>query len=161
MIKIIDNFFSEDIRNKLLIYCANASYKFNAVDRLGDLPTGSEFIINKKNPLYIFLDKNLKNKFKKLKNLSCYKAQINCFIPRERPSFHVDNKEGEGGFTCLYYPNDFWNKDEGGETQFLINGEIRGILPIPNRMIIFDSTLDHAATSYKTYHRFTIALKYI
>ncbi len=49
----------------------------------------------------------------------------------------------------------------GGETQFLIDDEIRGILPFPNRLVYFDANILHKATSYRTGHRFTLALKYI
>jgi Rps23 Pro-64 3,4-dihydroxylase Tpa1-like proline 4-hydroxylase len=60
----------------------------------------------------------------------------------------------------LYYVNEHWDLDEGGETQFYVDNLIYGIPPIPNRMIIFDGSLMHRATSFKNYHRFSIALKY-
>ena len=47
-----------------------------------------------------------------------------------------------------------------GETQFLIDKEIRGILPYPNRMIQFDASIQHRATSFTNTHRFTLAVKY-
>ena len=47
-----------------------------------------------------------------------------------------------------------------GETQFLIDGEIKGILPKPNRMLGFDADLLHRATTFRDKHRFTIAIKY-
>ena len=83
---------------------------------------------------------------------------VNCFAPSENPHFHVD---GIHGITILYYVNDEWEIEMGGETQFLIDDEIRGILPFPNRLVYFDANILHKATSYRTGHRFTLALKYI
>ena len=50
--------------------------------------------------------------------------------------------------------------NEGGETQFLISNEIKGILPIPNRMVIFNGLIYHKATSFRNQHRYTIAIKF-
>jgi len=97
---------------------------------------------------------------KKIDSLSEYKPYrmyINCFAPNENPFFH---KDGDSGFTVLYYPNLDWDINEQGETQFLINEEIRGILPIPNRLVKFDATILHRATCFRTKHRFTVAIKY-
>ena len=82
------------------------------------------------------------------------------FRPNEASHFHTDCKL-ENTYTGLYYANtEEWNYDEGGETQFLIDDEIYGILPKPNRMILFDSRLLHKATPFRDRHRWTIALKY-
>ena len=49
---------------------------------------------------------------------------------------------------------------DGGETQFLIDDEIKGVLPLPNRIIGFDANLLHRATSFRDNHRFTLAAKF-
>ena len=54
-----------------------------------------------------------------------------------------------------------WDKDDGGETQFLMNDELYGILPIPNRMVVFSANLLHRATTFRNDHRFTVAIKYM
>ena len=82
---------------------------------------------------------------------------INCFAPSERPYFHTD---GSDGITMLYYPQEKWEPDDGGETQFYVDGEIRGIVPQPNRLVYFDASILHRATSFRSVHRFTIAIKY-
>jgi len=83
---------------------------------------------------------------------------VNCFVPCERPYFHTD---GDEGVTFLYYPNMKWDKDDGGETQFLMNDDLYGVLPIPNRMVVFSANLLHRATTFRNDHRFTVAIKYI
>ena len=83
---------------------------------------------------------------------------INCFAPSENPYFHIDN---DNGLTFLYYvTNHDWGENDGGETQFLINDEIRGVLPLSNRLVGFDATLLHRATSFRDRHRFTLAAKF-
>ena len=82
---------------------------------------------------------------------------VNCFAPTETPYFHTDGV----GYTFLYYPDPAIHElDEGGETQFVVDGNIMGIMPISNRMSIFDGTIKHRATSFRTKHRFTVAIKY-
>ena len=49
--------------------------------------------------------------------------------------------------------------DDGGETQFLIDDEIKGVLPLPNRIVGFDSNLLHNL-SFRDNHRFTLAAKF-
>ena len=44
--------------------------------------------------------------------------------------------------------------------QFLIDDEIRGIPPFPNRLVCFDSNILHRATTFRDKFRFTLALKY-
>ena len=66
----------------------------------------------------------------------------------------------EEGITFLYYPNWEWELQEGGETQFYIDGNILGVPPVPNRLVVFDGMIQHRATSFRNKHRFTIAIKY-
>jgi hypothetical protein len=81
---------------------------------------------------------------------------VNRFQTGEQPRFHVDGDV----LTCLLYADpEEWNIDEFGETQILANGEIRGVLPRPNRMLVFDGRLPHRATSFLSRQRHTIATK--
>jgi Rps23 Pro-64 3,4-dihydroxylase Tpa1-like proline 4-hydroxylase len=87
---------------------------------------------------------------------------INCFAPSENPYFHIDccDEKDDNEVTFLYYPNETWDLDDGGETQFFINERIYGVAPIPNRLIYFNANILHRATSFRDRHRFSIALKY-
>jgi hypothetical protein len=155
----IDDFFKKETHLDLNKFCFNASYNFNEFDRSGVPPIGGSYVINSQDKIFNFLSDNIKNNVEILKNTSCYRQTINIFLPNENPYFHTDS---EGlSYTCLYYPNLNYDLDEGGETQFIINGEIKGILPKPNRLVIFDGRIQHRATSFRTQHRFTYAIKYI
>ena len=47
-----------------------------------------------------------------------------------------------------------------GETFFIIDDEIYGVLPVPGRIIIFDSEVWHKATPLRDDDRYTVALKW-
>ena len=68
--------------------------------------------------------------------------------------------DGSHGVTFLFYANEEWSIEMHGETQFLIDDQITGILPYPNRMVKFDADILHRATSFRDGHRFTLAVKY-
>ena len=156
MIKVIDNFFVLEEHQNLNRYCEESLYNVGEADKEGVPRSGIVHEITKDNPLFNWLVNKIYLKEPSTKKYNCYRAYINCFIPNEKTFYHTDWPHG---VTCLYYTNLNFNKEEGGETQFLINNEIKGILPIPNRMVIFDATLEHKATSFNSDRRFTIALK--
>ena len=53
-----------------------------------------------------------------------------------------------------------WGVNDGGETQFLIDDLIQGVLPISNRLVGFDANILHRATPFRDKHRFTLAVKF-
>ncbi len=91
-----------------------------------------------------------------LKKLKLYRQYVNLFLPNERPYFHEDGR----GTTCLFYFNQNYSLDEGGETQFYLNDTITGVLPKPGRLVIFDGEILHRATSFRSNPRITVALKF-
>jgi hypothetical protein len=97
-------------------------------------------------------------KNKSLKNMNLFRIYLNLFVPNENPSFHTD---GDNTITCLYYLNPLYDPNEGGETQFLIDEEIKGVISKPGRLAIFDGGMKHRATSFKTKPRLTMAFKFI
>ena len=93
------------------------------------------------------------------------RAYINMGIHSETPRTHVDSGS-KGDKTLLYYINEEWHNDWGGETIFLCSKckNIEYITPfVPGRIIVFDSTIPHAARQQSfagpTY-RFTLAIKF-
>ena len=157
MIELIENYLPQDSHNEIWNYCLNASYKVGERDYSNTLPTGIVHEIPLDSHICNILTSSLK-KNSLLESKSIYRCYINCFSPNENPYWHTDGE----GITCLYYPNITYSElNEGGETQFLLdNNEIKGILPFSNRMVLFDGLIYHKATSFRTQHRYTIALKY-
>jgi hypothetical protein len=157
MINVIDNFLTENYYKEVIEYCKISPFYYGETDNTNTPPTGMVCNIDLNSEISLFFQEKLIEHNEILKSLNLYRMYINCFSPSENPYFHTD---GNSGITCLYYPTEEWNYDDGGETQFIINDEIKGILPIPNRMVIFDANLLHKATSFRNKHRFTVAIKY-
>ncbi len=76
---------------------------------------------------------------------------------------HVDDSR-EGAFTLLYYPMPQWRSEWEGETLFFDDrgNVLTGVLPVPNRAVLFDSRLQHAGRAPSRYCgglRVTVAYK--
>ena len=155
MIEILDRFFSKEEFDYVLKYCENASYTYGEADNYGLPPTGMIHEI----PYTEHIHTLFRSKTEKLvSNIQLYRMYINCFAPSENPYFHSDGDVGDTTF--LYYATPSWKLNDGGETQFLVNNEIYGVTPVPNRMVYFDASILHKATTFRDRHRFTIAIKY-
>ena len=92
-----------------------------------------------------------------------YRLYINVFAPREQAYFHTDSEGDSDQWTFLYYPiPDFeWKLNDGGWTEFDLDGKVIGVTPLPNSLVRFTSSINHRATPYRNHHRFTIAIKCI
>ena len=156
-ILVIDNFFSEHDRTMILRYCCQSSYNYGEVDVQGLPPTGMVHNIKENSEIYQLVKSKILQSYRKVRKLNLYRMYINCFAPSENPYFHTD---GDDGVTFLYYANDQWELNDGGETQVIVNDEIKGILPLPNRMVGFNANLLHRATTFRFKHRFTLAAKF-
>ena len=81
---------------------------------------------------------------------SDYQGTIYNKYPGKCPThFHTDSDEG--GWTFIYFQDTAdYNFKLGGETQIYQNGQIRGIMPVPNRLMAFDGSLYHRGMSFNT-----------
>jgi hypothetical protein len=152
-IEIYDDFLSSDLQNFVWEYCIESSYTYGEYDTPETPPTGMVHEIEGNDIYKLFYEKT---KDLVPKNFNLYRMYVNCFAPSECPYFHTDGE----GITFLYYPQHTWDIDMGGETQFVIDDEIKGIFPIPNRLVMFDGNILHRATTFRSRHRFTLAIKY-
>ena len=164
---ICDDFLSDDDHQFVLDYCYSSSYNYGETDSDLTPPTGmvhqictesrTNLELTDSEKFFNLFESKIKEKFSfVIESKNLYRMYINCFAPSENPYFHIDGK----GHTFLYYANDTWDIDDGGETQFLINDNLCGIIPIPNRLVYFDAGILHKATSFRNKHRFTVAIKY-
>lgn len=152
-----DKFFNEREHSLIYDYCLNANYKFGETDDVNTPQTGVVHNIPEDEFVFRLFKKKISEFDQSLKSYKLYRMYINCFSPAENPYFHID---GENGVTLLYYPHMQWDINDGGETQFYVDGNIYGITPVPNRMVIFDASILHKATTFRNNHRFTVAIKY-
>ena len=156
-IKYNDSFLSPDDFRKVLDLCHTTDYSYGESDDYGLPPTGMISQIQPKEDVFVLFKEILKEKCPFIGEMYYHRMHINCFAPCENPYFHVDGE----GITFLYYVGNQWNLQDGGETQFYVDGNIHGISPIPNRLVMFDGMIQHRATSFRNQHRFTVAIKYV
>ena len=155
-VNFIDDFLEQKEQQIVLNYCENAPYHYGEQDDK-DLPvTGMIHNIPETEFVYKLFRKHIQDRIEVVRNMKLYRMYVNCFAPQENPFFHIDGE----GLTFLYYPNLDWHVQEGGETQFYIDENIYGIIPKPNRLVGFDGMILHRATSFRSMHRFTVAIKY-
>ena len=155
-IQTSDNFFNKRDQNMVISYCNSCSYTYGEVDNENTPPTGMVHNIEESEKIYSLFESKLST-VPFIKGMELYRMYVNCFAPSENPYFHTD---GEDGYTLLYYPQKDWKLDDGGETQFIIDNNLYGILPEPNRMILFHANIPHRATTFRDRYRFTVAIKY-
>tara|TARA_B100001250_G_scaffold348221_1_gene318828 strand:- start:274 stop:762 length:489 start_codon:yes stop_codon:yes gene_type:complete len=155
-IQTADNFFNKRDQNTVISYCNSCSYTYGEVDNQNTPPTGMVHNISESEKIYSLFESKL-SAVPFIKGMELYRMYVNCFAPSENPYFHTD---GEDGYTLLYYPQKDWKLDDGGETQFIIDNNLYGILPEPNRMIMFEANIPHRATTFRDRYRFTVAIKY-
>jgi|TARA_R100000455_G_C6272055_1_gene128604 hypothetical protein len=154
-VDIFDKLVSKQQIEEIYNFCKNQSYKRIEDDGPGTPLTGLTSNLELDNDLVKFLLKVTNTSKEKLS-----RAYINLFIHDEKPYYHQDNPE-PGGRTLIYYVNPqpkYFN--DLGETFFIIDDEIYGVLPVPGRIIIFDSEVWHKATPLRDDDRYTVALKW-
>ena len=156
MIEIIDNFLEESDLKSFYNFCLKAPYFYGEKDAPYAPPTGLITPINEENFWFEFFKQRCENKFNMQQKI--YRMYINLFLPNEKPYYHIDGTGNDK--TLLFYPNPNFNLDQGGETKFIVNNEIKGVLPIPNRAILFNANIKHCATPFRDKSRFTLAIKY-
>ena len=149
---IQNNFLTPDLYKEVENYCYHADYCYGEHDGISEqVPTGVVHDLE--------LDSKIVSYFpSKIRGLSLYRAYINLFNAGEKPNFHIDGK----GITALFYINaETYNLDEGGCTEILTDKQyLISVLPIRNSLVTFDANTPHRATSFKSFPRFTVALKY-
>ena len=157
LINYSDNFFAEKEHQIIFEYCKKAAYAYGEQDNENTPVTGMIHDIPQTHFVYRLISKTLYDRVEFIRDMKLYRMYINCFAPGETPYLHDDGI----GYTFLYYANpDLYEVDEGGETQFIVGDNIMGIMPVPNRMAIFDGMVIHRAMPFRSKYRFTIAIKY-
>lgn len=158
MLEIIDNKIVD--KEKIYKEILSCNFSYGEVDIKGQaIPTGLTSEININSPVYQELVSFCKH-HESIKNYVVRRAYINLFSPREVCNFHIDNSDPTAK-TFIYYPNLEYSIEMGGETKFLHENYIcTSVLPIPGRIIIFNSCMKHSASSFYNHHRFSLVIKF-
>ena len=159
-IKRQDNFLSDNDFLYIKQECLKLEYVKGEVDRPGTLPTGLVSELYPSHSISVLIDQQLRKK-KLISKLKLNRIYVNLFLDGEIPNFHTDSSR-KGDLTAIYYLNE--PNDTGsnlGCTEFKVRDHILGIPPVENRVVVFDSTIEHRATSFSGSNRYAIALKYV
>ena len=136
-------------------------YVRGEIDRPGTAPTGLVCELNPGHLMTILIDLQLRKTKLIPSKLNLSRVYVNLFLDGEIPNFHTDSK-CKGDLTAILYlnePND--TNAQLGCTEFKVKDYIVGIPPVENRIVVFDSTIEHRATSFIGSDRYAIALKYV
>lgn len=152
MIKIHDDFLGSTVQQAIFKQCHKLYYMMGELDREDCPPTG---MISQLEASDMIIPEIISQKLNRPVS-SLIRFYVNYYAPGEAPYFHDDGD----CITCLYYPNNTDNIDEGGETQFIMDNQIKAVPHVPDRLIEFDGRIPHKATSFRSTYRFTIAAKY-
>jgi hypothetical protein len=156
MIKVVDNFIEELDLKSFYNFCLKSPYFYGEKDAPYAPPTGLITTLNQEDFWFKFFKEKCEGTFSLKQRV--YRMYINLFLPGEKPYYHIDGTGNDK--TLLFYPNPNFDLDQGGETKFIINNEIKGVLPITNRAVLFDANIRHCASSFRQGPRFTLAIKY-
>ena len=159
-VSVSDNFFTDKQQNDILTYCEDVPYNWGEKDHIGLPPVGMVANIPEDHKIHIMIRDKIEKAIPPITQIPFYRMYVNLFNPHDKPFFHVDCADDSYGYTFLYYPQKNWDLNDGGETQFLIDDTIKGVLPISNRLVGFDGNILHRATPFRDKHRFTLAVKF-
>jgi len=166
-IKYLDNAFDFKDQENMFIFCLDQDYRIGWEDTNFN-PTINKWFFHA--PVYKEkLEKiDIDNKIRSLgfgEYLESYKLS-NCVVNCSRPGETYYEHTHPNTLVVLYYPNDKWNREWGGETMFYSKNREHLELASeykPNRLMIFDGEIPHSVRppSYKAdQYRFTMSFFY-
>ena len=95
-----------------------------------------------------------------------FRSYVNLGLHTDNHEVHADHYFDRAGKTLLYYVNETWNKDWGGETVFFDDNAQEIVYTsqfVPGRIVIFDANIPHSAKPQSIdgpSYRFTMAMKF-
>ena len=161
---VIDNFLSEEDLH--IIYELTMKRKWNPVNDTEDDPLSGQSGYNSGDAFHergtqIILSECLAYpNLRKILETTYLQSIYNKYDPKTPTYFHVDCEKG--GWTLIYFPDIVeYNYQMGGETQILVDNQIVGVLPLPNRLMAFDGSLNHKGTSFTNDQaRYSLAIQF-
>ncbi len=163
---VIDDFLLKEDHHE--IYNLTMERKWNPIDDSKDDPlsgqsgynSGDDF--NERGTQIILSECISEPELKKVVTTTYNQTLYNMYDPKTPTYFHYDTELPESGWTIIYFP-DIAEYDfrMGGETQILVDNQIVGVLPLPNRLMAFDGSLWHKGTSFTNNQlRYSLAIQF-
>lgn len=174
LIKTYDDVFTSRTIQVLENEIQNLSFKYGTRDNPDQPPTGLQCFEFENTHTWATLWNVVNEKLEDLEGLEYRRSNLNFFSTGEDAYYHVD----DCNWTVLYYCNSTWQPDEKGETKFFITSKDLGdyklkdvegntnplivsVAPIPGRIVLFRSDINHSATGFRSSARFVPALKFV
>lgn len=159
MMKVLDNFFTEEILNKLLTDYNNSPMRYGWLSHEQNDPHGHWFLdfgkTNSKNlsdvsnniPEFLLHVKNyITDKIDILDNTVLIRCYIGGHTFGVDGYYHTDSTRSDEITFVFYLVEGKWEFDWGGETSFITpNEEVFSVIPKKNRVVIFQSNIQHCA----------------
>jgi len=164
---VIDDFLPKEDHHE--IYNLTMERKWSSpINDLPDDPLSGISGVNSNEPFHgrstqIILSECIsESELKKIVTTNYHQTLYNKYDPKTPTYFHIDKQYPESGWTIIYFP-DIAEYDfrMGGETQILVDNQIVGVLPLPNRLMAFDGSLMHKGTSFTNNQpRYSLAIQF-
>jgi len=169
LIETYDEFLPFDEYSNLYSAVEKLPYYYGEADGPGYAPSGLISDLND-SEIHNYLYQKVKN-LDSVKDLVHKRTYVNYFGMLEYAGYHDDSTAK----TLLFYFNQQWDINDGGETKFVIDAKdvpgikcenthdypiILSVAPIPNRVVIFQGDMIHTASSFRDKGRFTLAMKF-
>jgi len=162
-IKIYDDFFESYCLNFIEKNISNLPFYRSEYDLAGRLKKKSGLVhyIDYKSDVYNIIENRLVDKNILTDKNKIDRMYYNLFLPNENPQYHVDSKNNNDITVLVYLDNIEIDMNENGCTEFDIDSLVLGIPHIKNRVVVFNSTIKHRATSFLDKDRYSIAVKIV
>lgn len=161
---VIDNFLSKEDHHR--IYELTMEREWNPVNDAENDPLSGQSgynsgdTFNEEGTQIILGECLAYSNLKKIVTTDYLKTLYNKYDPKTPTYFHHDTEVG--GWTLIYFPDiSDYHYQMGGETQILVDNQIVGVLPLPNRLMAFDNTKQHKGTSFgNDQPRYSLAIQF-
>jgi SM-20-related protein len=155
LIEIYDDVFPPYLRQHHILFAQQSSYTLNRNASSGiQWQLNDTFFLSLFSPQDVFLFKfENDDLIKKISEYELQKSWIICSSPLSNYFYHTDCNPFENKITVLYYLNNRWDRNWGGETLFANeSGECEVAVEYkPGRVVIFDSAIEHKPAAISTY----------
>ena len=152
MIKILNNFFTKEQAKGFYSHYINKEFRYGEADNFGQPPTGLVHDIYHNDECIKTIEPKI---FKEVIETGyvLQRAYLNLFLPNEKPYYHTD----PNNITVMLY----LTEGDDGETLFQQeDNTLLGVLPALGRIVIFDGSIKHKATTHRNKARLNLVLKY-
>jgi hypothetical protein len=158
-IKVVDSFFKNNENEKIIKEITKLKFKKTKAERKNTDPVGKNCQIKKTSFIYKAFTKELKKQNLIPQGNKLHQAYVDLLSPNENPYYNSNNEKIT---VFLYYVVGFDdpNLDLGGETLFVNDPLIQGIVPKKHRLIVFSNGVWYKSNPFRDFDKYVVVFKY-